>query len=259
MALSAVLSKEMAIILGSKGAELAPALATPNYTLGTGWSYGTSPATIQKIIDGTGTVTPATQTIAAGSLYVIEMDISSISGNTATWTLGSTAGTAITAVGKVKQFLLATDTAKLIITPVATNLRMVISNISVKLVTCLTLGFATDFDFEINKQTIDVTTLSSAGWKAFMVDLKEWKVSFSGLITRGVPGATEICAADLLTSIIGVDTPLIAAIKTATSGDQYFVGEAFLTSFKNSGSVGDKIKYSGDLQGSGPISLLTNV
>ena len=259
MALSAVLSKEMAVILGTKGTELSPALATPNWTLGTGWEYGTSPATIKKTSDGTGTATPASQTIASASIYLVEMDISSISGSTATWTLGGFSGTNITAIGKIRQYILTTGTGKLIITPVATGLRIEISSISVKLITNETLGFATDFDFEVNKETIDITHLSSSGWKEFLVDLKEWKVSFSGLVTRGVPGAGEISFDELMTSIIGTDTPLISVIKTTTSGDQYFIGEAYLISMKDSGSVGDKITYSGELQGSGVISLLANV
>lgn len=257
MALSAVLAKEMAILLGSLGAELAPALADPNYTLGSGWSYGTSPATIQKTIDGTGTVTPVTQTITAGHTYYVEIHISSISGSTATWTLGGESGQNITAVGKICQFIVASTTGKLIITPVATGLRMVISNITIKEVTTETLGFATDFDFEVNKETIDVTTLDSNGWKQFLVDLKEWKVSSSGLVTRGVPASGQISYDDMMLSIVGTDTPFIVTIKTETSGDQYFIGHALLTSMKQSGSVGDKITYSCELQGTGVISLLT--
>lgn len=47
------------------------------------------------------------------------------------------------------------------------------------------VAFATDFSLEINKETIDVTVLRDDGWKQFLVDLKDWSVSFSGLITRG--------------------------------------------------------------------------
>lgn len=44
---------------------------------------------------------------------------------------------------------------------------------------------ATDFSLTINKENIDITTLDSAGWKEKLVDLKEWAVSFSGLVVRG--------------------------------------------------------------------------
>jgi len=48
-----------------------------------------------------------------------------------------------------------------------------------------TIAKATDYSLSINKETIDVTTLDDAGWKAKKADLKEWAVSFSGLVTRG--------------------------------------------------------------------------
>jgi predicted secreted protein len=256
MALSAKLSKEMAIIIGTEGTEIAPALVTPNYTLGTGWTYGTSPDRIEKLIDGTGTVTPASQTIAAGTTYHVLFTISSMSGSTATWTIGGVAGTAISAAGTYEQYITATTTGKWTLTPVATALRMVISSISVKAVTNNTVGFATDFNLEINKETIDVTTLASAGWKQYLVDLKEWKVSFSGLVTRGTPAANEVGYEALITSLLGTDTPVISILKTSTTNDQYTIGQAYLVSLKQSGQVGDKITFSGELQGHGILQTL---
>lgn len=120
------------------------------------------------------------------------------------------------------------------------------------------VAFTTDFDFEVNKETIDVTTLSSAGWKAYLVDLKEWKVSFSGLVTRGTEGATETGWEELLTSLIGSDSTLTISIKTGVGGDQYITGSVFLTSLKMSGSVGDKLTYSGEMQGTGAFTLPTS-
>jgi predicted secreted protein len=119
------------------------------------------------------------------------------------------------------------------------------------------IGFATDFDFEVNKQTIDITKLSSAGWKEFLVDLKEWKVSTSGMFTRGTPGANETGSPAMLASLIGSDAVVTISIKTAVTGDQYVTGSAYITSFKNSGSVGDKIKFSADFQGTGAFTLPT--
>lgn len=257
MALSAVLSKEMAVILGTEGATLAPALTTGNWTLGTGWTYGTSPDRIEKLIDGTGTVTPTAATnVVAGTTYRVEFNVASMSGSTATWTFGGVSGTAISAAGKYIQYITASTTGKLIITPVATGLRAVIDFVSWKAITNETLAFATDFDFEVNKETIDITTLASAGWKSFLVDLKEWKVSFSGLVTRGVPGAGEISYDELMTSLIGSDTDFTVIIKTTTTADQYHIGQAKLMSMKASGSVGDKLTYSGEMQGTSVLNLL---
>jgi predicted secreted protein len=256
MALSVKLSKEMAIILGIEGSELAPALVTANYTLGTGWTYGTVPDRIEKLIDGTGTVTPATQTIASGTTYHVVFNITSMSGSTATWTLGGVSGTAITVPGVYEQYITATSTGKWTLTPAATGLRMVISSLSVKAITNNTVGFTTDFNLEINKETIDITRLASAGWKEYLVDLKDWKVSFSGFGTRGTPAANEYGYDALLTSMIGVDTPVTAILKSSTTADQYTIGQALLIGLKSSGAVGDAVKYSGELQGTGILQTL---
>jgi len=120
------------------------------------------------------------------------------------------------------------------------------------------VAFTTDFDFEVNKETVDITTLSSAGWKAFLVDLKEWKVSSSGLFTRGTEGANETGSEELLASLIGSDATLTVSVKTGVTGDQYITGSAYLISFKESGSVGDKITYSIELQGTGAFTLPTS-
>ena len=255
MSLSAVLAKQMAIIWGSLGSELSPALATPNWTLGTGWTYGTAPARIQKLADGTGTASPASETIVPGNTYKVEISVGLISGSTATWSLGGVSGGVIDKVGKITKFIVASTSDDFMIEPVATGLRLSIDEVSVKECTFQTIGMATDFDFEANKETIDITTLDDDGWKQFMVDLKEFKVSFSGLFTRGSESG-KISYNDLLNSLVGYDTKVIVGIKPKTGNDQYFIGEGYLISCKNSGGTGDKITYSGEIQGAGPLSLI---
>lgn len=119
------------------------------------------------------------------------------------------------------------------------------------------IGFAKDFDFEYNKETIDVTTLDSNGWKDFLIGLKEWKVSTSGLTTRGTAAASQLGSEDILDDMVDSDAAVTISIKSTESGDQYFTGSAFITSFKESGSVGDAITYSIELQGTGALTLAT--
>ncbi len=47
------------------------------------------------------------------------------------------------------------------------------------------IAWTTDFSLEINKETVDITVLASDGWKDKLVDLKEFSVSFNGLVSRG--------------------------------------------------------------------------
>ena len=48
----------------------------------------------------------------------------------------------------------------------------------------MVIAYCTDFTLEINKQIVDVTKLGDE-WKNKLVDVKEWKVAFNGMITRG--------------------------------------------------------------------------
>lgn len=126
-------------VTATRGAEQMPALTTGNWTLGAGWAYATSPDRLDKNAAGTGTATPtAATTIVAGTVYQVIITVDSISGSTATYTVGGVAGTALTAATTYTDYLTATTTGNLIITPVNTALRMTISAISVKPITITT-------------------------------------------------------------------------------------------------------------------------
>lgn len=112
----------------------------------------------------------------------------------------------------------------------------------------------TDFTFEVNKQTIDITSLDSQGWKELMVDMKEWKVTFNALVTRGNPGVNGVDYDALLNDIKTSTAPSAVAIATAITGDKFESGDAFLVTLNATGSVGDKVTYSGSFEGTGPLT-----
>ena len=117
-----------------------------------------------------------------------------------------------------------------------------------------TLLLVTDFTFEVNKETIDVTTFDSAGWREFLVDLKDWKISGTANQGKGTAGASE-AGFDELMADLKATAAAVAVIFTSTdSGDFIETGTGFLTSLNASGSVGDKITYSFEIQGSGVIT-----
>lgn len=111
----------------------------------------------------------------------------------------------------------------------------------------------TDFSLEINKEAVDITTLMSAGWKEKLVDLKEWSISFNALVTRGAD-ATYTVFDELLAGILTNDTAVTVVIDdTDGSGTITLTGSAFLTSLSTSIAVGDKVTYSGTLEGTGAL------
>ena len=134
-----------AAIVATLGSEQAPALTTGNWTMGTGWQYLTTPDRLDKNIDGTGTVTPtAATTIVAGVTYKVVITVDSISGSTATYTVGGATGTTLAAATTYTDYLTASTTAKFILTPVATGLRMTISVISIMPLTDATGDLSVD-------------------------------------------------------------------------------------------------------------------
>lgn len=113
------------------GTEKAPALTTGNWTLGTGWAYGTSPNVLNKNADGTGTATPSAATnIVSGVTYKVVITLSSLTTGLASYTLGGATGSLLQSATTYTDYVTAVTTGKLIITPTNTS-RFTISSISI--------------------------------------------------------------------------------------------------------------------------------
>jgi predicted secreted protein len=108
----------------------------------------------------------------------------------------------------------------------------------------------TGWTLEVNKETVDITNLDSAGWKEFLVDLKDWSISFDGLTTRTGNGDYE----ELLVDMLATDTAVAVTI-TDSDASTTISGSAFLTTLPLTGAVGDKQTFSGNLQGTGALSI----
>ncbi|HXZ98526.1 MAG TPA: hypothetical protein VED24_04085 [Candidatus Acidoferrum sp.] len=96
------------------GPEMAPALATPNWTLGTNWSYGTSPNSL--ILSGTGlySAQPATAlTIVAGQTYRVVTRISSMTAGYCYYYLGGVLANTFYGPGVYVDYVTATTTGNL--------------------------------------------------------------------------------------------------------------------------------------------------
>ncbi len=126
-------------------AEMAPALTGSS---GTNWTLSNVAGydqpfnnSINKSGDGVGTITTSAATnIVAGHTYQVTITVSAISGSTAFITLGGNSGSYLTTTGTFTENIRAASTAKLIIYPVATGLRMTITSISIKEVFVATSG-----------------------------------------------------------------------------------------------------------------------
>jgi hypothetical protein len=127
-------------IQANEGAELAPALTGNS---GTNWTLSNTTGYVQpfnssidKTGDGTGTITTtAATTIVTGTTYKVVIVVSAISGSTATYTIGGSSGTTLAAATTYIDYITASTTGKIIITPIATALRITITLISIKALT----------------------------------------------------------------------------------------------------------------------------
>ena len=119
-----------------------------------------------------------------------------------------------------------------------------------------TIARCTDYSLSINKEVIDISSLDSDGWKEKLVDMKEYNISFSAMVTRGTVGASETDFDELLTSLAGSDSAVAWTLIDGETGAVVSLsGNAFLIGLDLSGSVGDKVTYSGNLDGTGAISI----
>ena len=119
-----------------------------------------------------------------------------------------------------------------------------------------TIARCLDFDLEINKETIDLTTLDSGSWREILGDQKSWSVSFNALIPRTVSGSTATYA-DLLEHIKADGAGVTIAVGEKAQGGKYEEGVAILTSLSASFSVGDTASFSGTLEGTGALETKT--
>lgn len=108
----------------------------------------------------------------------------------------------------------------------------------------------TGWSLEVNKETVDVTNLDSAGWKEFLVDLKDWSISFDGIVTRTGTGDYE----ELLADMIATDTAVAITIAD-TAASTTISGSGFITGLPLTGAVGDKQTFSGSIQGTGALTI----
>ncbi len=137
------------------GAELAPALATANWTTGAGWESPIVGPGLIKNADGIGTQTPsAATTIVAGVTYKVGITLSAWSVGSATYTLGGVSGQSLEAATTYTDYITASTTGKLIITPTNTS-RFTISVISIKALTDATGDLTVDGNLTIKSPIKD--------------------------------------------------------------------------------------------------------
>ena len=120
-----------------------------------------------------------------------------------------------------------------------------------------TIAYATDFDFQIDKQSVEVNVLGGGDWKRKKVHMKEWSLSANGIVTRDSLTGDTIDAQYIIQQVKNNDEPVTIAAKLDTAGDSYEEGTGYIVSFKESGTAGEKSTFSISIEGDGGLTTQT--
>ena len=121
------------------------------------------------------------------------------------------------------------------------------------------IGFATSASLDISMDERDVTTKDSAGWKEIGGGQKSWTLSTDALYSATPLGASEGAGFDDLFTYLQDRTEVFVEFTTgtATTGDKYYDGKAYITSLSSSGGVEESATMSISLTGTGALSAQT--
>jgi TP901-1 family phage major tail protein len=98
-----------------------------------------------------------------------------------------------------------------------------------------------------DKDTIEVTSKDSDGWKQFIVGLKEWSVDNDGVYVRDHESHKK------LKELFESDDPFLIKVTNQKTQTDMFGGLALLTSYPIEAPYDDAVTYTISLQGTGAL------
>lgn len=104
-----------------------------------------------------------------------------------------------------------------------------------------------------DKDTIEVTSKDSDGWKQFVVGLKEWSIDNDGVYVR------DHDSHKLLKSLFEADEPFLVKVTNKKTQTDMFGGLALLTSYPLEAPFDDAVTYTVSLQGTGALVDLEDI
>ncbi|EOR25018.1 antigen A [Niallia nealsonii AAU1] len=98
-----------------------------------------------------------------------------------------------------------------------------------------------------DKDTIEVTSKDSEGWKQFLVGFKEWSIDNDGVYVR------DHASHKKLKDLFDGDDPFLIKVTNQKAKTDMFGGLALLTSYPIEAPYDDAVTYTISLQGTGPL------
>lgn len=111
------------------------------------------------------------------------------------------------------------------------------------------VAHATSHRLNVTMATRNATTKDNAGWGVKLSGLREWSVSGEGLLALdAIYGASE------LFTVMTNRTVCTVKFSTEVSGDEFWGGEAVLTSFQLDAPMEENGTYSFTFEGAGALT-----
>ena len=127
--------------------------------------------------------------------------------------------------------------------------------------------FINDVSFPQAIETNETTTFSAAGVKTYIVGLKGWTISFSGMLdlSTGTPGGVDKIMSDIITFQNASSANLVSFVYGPASpgalnggaADLKYYGQALLTKYDLKSSVSGVVTFDGELQVTGAVTRTT--
>lgn len=208
------------LFTGTLGAEQMPNFTSSNWTITAGWEATNDGGTqLDHNAAGVTTITPsAATTIVAGTLYKVVITMNAMTvGTGATYTLGGVAGSALNSASTFTDYIKATTTGNLIITPAVTTTRFTINSVSVKPITTNTGTVTALGDIKLAGRLLNPTgtiglQLNTAGTGIFGGAL-----TIAGALTGVTTAAMSSTITDTTANLLYVSTDAIVQTNTTAA------------------------------------------
>lgn len=122
-----------------------------------------------------------------------------------------------------------------------------------------TIGCATDFALNVNKDIVEVACLTTTGAKRSIPDMWGWTASFSGMVITTASKDSGTVGYEEVMDKIQTDASIGVYFLPDVSGNVYYQGVGYLTSVSMEGGVGAPVTYSGEITGDGGLDKKTVV
>jgi len=114
------------------------------------------------------------------------------------------------------------------------------------------LAYATSHTLNVNVATIDVTNKDSVGWTDILPGLRDWSIDVDGFLAFD-----STTNAEYLYTLVSARTRVMVKLSGAVSGDDYWHGYCYISSFTLTAPLEDGVTFSASLAGDGALTKST--